>query len=359
MKKGVRIILGNISVAADDLMNLVTRAFVAAGVNDNNSRNASRILVEAEMMGLGTHGVRRVLNYTERLRSGGMNPKAKIAVDRRTPSLALIDGDNGLGPAVGSVALHTALEMVAESGIAYVGCKASNHFGALAPYCIQSCEAGYVMFSGTNASMTMAPFGGKEARIGNNPFCVAAPIPDGVHFILDMAISVAARAKIRNAEEEGTPIPEGWAVDKEGLPTTDPVEALAGFLLPLGGHKGSGMSMVVDLLAGLLTGGKFLTGIQSWSESPEVPSGVGHFFILIDPARLIGREKFNAAMLEFSAVIQSTPAASSSSPVMLPGQREQQYRAESIKNGISISSKLLNQIADLAGMSRPIYREES
>lgn len=348
-----------IAVDVNELKALVTHAFVATGVNPKHAHLASRILVEGDMMGLGTHGVHRVLNYTERLRNGGMNPDAEISVDRRAPSLALVDGGNGLGPAVASVSLEVALEMVAETGIAYVGSRASNHFGALAPYCIQSCEAGYVMFSGTNASMTMAPFGGKEARIGNNPFCVAAPIPGGMHFILDMAISVAARAKIRRAEDDGSLIPEGWAVDKNGFPTTDPTEALAGFLLPLGGHKGSGMSMAIDILAGLIAGGKFLTGIQSWSETPEMKSDIGHFFILIDPARLIGRDTYNAAMLEFRDVIQSTPAASPTAPVIMPGQREQNCRVKSLKEGVSISKKLLTQIEDLAGCKIPVLNGDT
>ena len=139
-------------------------------------------------------------------------------------------------------ALQVGIKMSTETGMAYIGCNNSNHFGALAPYALKACEAGLIMLAGTNASTTMAPWGGKEVRIGNNPFCVAAPSSKNFHFILDMAMSVAARGKIRAAKKEGVPIPEGWAVDANGNPTTDPVEALAGFLMPFGAHKGSGMS---------------------------------------------------------------------------------------------------------------------
>ena len=200
------------------------------------------------MMGLNTHGVVRVPEYTGRLRRGGVNPSAATDVDRRAPSLAVVDGDNGLGTVVGSKALEAALGMVTETGIAYVGCKNSNHFGALAPYALQACDAGYLLLGGTNASTTMAPWGGKEARIGNNPLCIAAPCADGTHFILDMAMSVAARGKIRAADKAGSPIPEGWALDSLGDSTTDASEALKGFLLPFGGYKGSGLSMAVDIL---------------------------------------------------------------------------------------------------------------
>ena len=345
-------------VDADRLMTLATRAFVAVGVNEEHARLTSAILVEGDMMGLGTHGVLRIPSYTERLRNRGMNPEAVISVDRRAPSLALVNGDNGLGPAAGSIALNAALEMVTETGIAYIGCSASNHFGALAPYGLKACEAGYVMISGTNASTTMAPFGGKEARIGNNPFGVAAPIPGGMHFILDMAVSVAARGKIRMAAEEGTAIPESWAVDKNGLLTTDPTEALAGFLLPVGGHKGSGMSMAIDILSGVITGGKFLTGIRSWTADPDARSDIGHFFILIDPARLVGRDTFDAAMTEFGDIVQSTPAATPSAPVMLPGQREQERRAQAMEKGISIPEKLLAQIESLTDGKMPARKRD-
>jgi LDH2 family malate/lactate/ureidoglycolate dehydrogenase len=330
------------------LKRLAVDAFCRAGLSAADAATAAHILVEADMMGTATHGVLRLQSYTDRLRSAGINGNPRIVVDKRAPSLALVDGDNGLGPVVGGKALNVAIEMVRETGMAYVGCRNSNHFGALAPYAIQACDAGFVFMGGTNASTTICPWGGREARLGNNPFSIAAPCRDGFHFILDMAMSVAARGKIRAARDNGEPIPAGWAMDKNGLPTTNPLEALSGFLLPMGGYKGSGLSMAVDILAGVLTGGQFLNTISSWVDNPDAPSRVGHFFVLIDPDRLIGRENFALAMDRFRRIVLDTPPAVESTPVVLPGQIEQTRRQKALAEGIEIPSDLLASIRLLA-----------
>jgi len=336
------------TIDVSSLIRLGVDAFRHAGLSADDAGVSTRILVEADMMGLHTHGVVRIPAYTNRLRSGGVDAHAAIRVDKRAPSLAVVDGNNGLGTVVGARALDAALEMVAETGIAYVGCNNSNHFGALAPYALQACDAGYVFAGGTNASTTMAPWGGKEARMGNNPLCIAAPCRDGVHFILDMAMSVAARGKIRAAHTSGTPIPEGWALDGSGKPTTDAAEALAGFLLPFGAYKGSGLAMAVDILAGVLSGARFLTDVSSWSDEPDAPSGVGHFFLLLDPVKILGPDGFATAMERFKNIVLSTPPARSTTPVVFPGQREQERRRAAMGDGIALSSDLLASIRQLA-----------
>ena len=337
------------------LTQLSVDAFRNAGLSVDDAEISARILVDADMMGLSTHGVVRIPVYTNRLLRGGVDPNAVVSVDRPAPSLAVIDGNNGLGTVVGGKALEVALEIVAETGLVYVGCRNSNHFGALAPYGLRACDAGYVLIAGTNASMTMAPWGGTETRIGNNPLCIAAPCADGIHIILDMATSVAARGKIRAAQKAGSPIPEGWATDGSGIPTTDPSEALAGFLLPVGGHKGSGLSMAMDILSGVLTGARFLSDVSSWSENPDAPSGVGHFFLLIDPDKLLGPDAFAAAMDRFKSIVLSTPSASSTSPVVLPGQREQERRRAAKEDGVRVPADLLASIKQLArGQARAV-----
>ncbi len=347
-----------VTVGREALLSLAEAALTGAGASADHAAKCADILVEGDLMGLATHGVLRVLSYCERLRLKGVNAAADITVERKAPSLALVDGDNGLGPAVAITALEAGLEMVAETGIAYVGCRRSNHLGALAPYGLKACERGYVLICATNASTTIAPWGGREARLGNNPLSIAAPCPPTTsppsaspaapHFLLDMAMSVAARGKIRQARDEGTAIPQGWAVDAAGRPTTDPVAALEGFLLPFGGHKGSGLSQAVDLLSGVLTGARFLTDVSPWMEAPEQPSGTGHFFLLIDPARLLGAAAYSAAMERFRHLIRSTPPADPARPVQLPGEREQRRRAEALVKGVEIPAELMAQIRALA-----------
>ena len=339
--------LETIDVAS--LTRLAVDAFRRAGLSAEHAAISADILVEADMMGLGTHGVVRVPAYANRLRSGGVDAAAVPAVERKAPGLALVDGRNGIGTVVGVRGLEAGLEMVGESGLAYVGCRSSNHFGALAPYALKACEAGYVFMGGTNASTTMIPWGGTQARMGNNPLCIAAPSADGMHFILDMAMSVAARGKIRAAQQAGSAIPDGWATDSAGVPTNDAGEALKGFLSPMGGHKGSGLALAVDILCGALTGGRFLTDIASWSDNPDAPSGLGHFFWLLDPDRLIGGEAFAAAMARFKKIVLDTPPAQPASPVLLPGQREQERRRAAAQHGIDLPGDLLQSIRRLAG----------
>ncbi|MGH6661677.1 MAG: Ldh family oxidoreductase [Rhodospirillales bacterium] len=336
-----------VTVSVERLQQLSNAALTTVGVPADDAAAVTHVLIEADMMGIATHGVIRLTPYTTRVRLGGVKAKPRVAVEARAPSLAMVDGDNGLGPVIGKRALKAAMEMAAATGIGYVGCRNSNHFGAMMPYALEACDAGLVMIAATNAGPTMPPWGGAEARIGNNPLCVAAPMPNGPHFILDMAMSVAARGKIRIAERNRTPIPEGWAVDKDGRPTTDPVAAMRGFLVPFGAHKGSGLSMAVDILAGVITGAGFLTGIASWAEQPKEPQRAGHFFLLIDPARLIGADAFAESMARFREIISSTRAADPAAPVLMPGQREQERRQAALAHGVAVPADLLAEVEAL------------
>lgn len=335
-----------VRIAAPELFNLAVGAFVGAGVPDADARETADILLTGEMMGIRTHGVIRVPQYVRRLGLGGINPTPDIRVDRRAQALAVVAADNALGPVAGVRALAAALEMARETGIAYVGVCESNHFGPLAPYGLRACEGGMALIVGTNASVTMPPWGGRAARIGNNPLCVAIPGPAGAHFILDMAMSVAARGKIRQALKEGADIPEGWAVTRTGRPTTDPAEALTGYLSPMGGHKGSGLALAVDLLGGLLPGGGFLTGVSSWMDDPGTPQRIGHFFVVLDVARLHG-PAYEAAMRDFLAAVTSTPPADPAQPVLYPGQCELRRLGQARSEGIDIPSTLLAEIRSL------------
>ncbi len=338
----------SVTLAAGELRRLAAAALTAAGAQAEHAASTAEVLVESDLLGIATHGVQRLATYCQRLRLGGIKAAARITVERKAPSLALVDGDSALGQAVAMTALECGLEMAAETGIAYVGCRNSNHLGALAPYGLKACESGFLLISGSNAASTMAPWGGREARLGNNPLSVAAPCPEAPHFILDMAMSVAARGKVRRAEREGTPIPEGWALDPEGRPTTDPAAALAGFLLPFGGHKGSGLSQAVELLAGVVTGARFLTDLSSGIGHPDRPSGSGHFFLLLDPQRLLGAAAYAAAVDRFRALIQETPPADPAAPVRIPGQRQQAERARALSDGIALPRDLLAQLEALA-----------
>jgi len=318
-------------------------------MRDADAASVSRVLIEGDMMGIPTHGVLRLSTYIERLTNGAVDPMAVPLLEYRAAALAMVDGRNALGPVVAEAAVRAGLKMTAKTGIAYVGCHASNHLGALIPYALEAVDAGYVMIAGTGASATMPPFGGSAARIGNNPLCIAAPCPDAPHFMLDMAMSVAARGKIRMARDADQPIPEGWAVDADGQPTTDPARALDGLLVAVGAHKGSGLSMGVDILANVMNGAESLDKVGSWSDAIDQPQHVGHFFLFIDAGRLIGADAFLSAMGRFRDTIHATPAADPDHPVIMAGEREQALRTQALIKGVPVKADVLNDVRRLAG----------
>lgn len=330
------------------LADLAARALAGLGLEARDAADCARILVLGELMGLSTHGVGRIESYGERIDLGGIKARPAVRVERVAPAMARVDGDNGVGPLVGMRALEAAMALARETGVGAVFARASNHFGPVAPYSLIAAEAGFASIIGSNATTTIAPTGGREARLGNSPVGFCVPNPGGRPVILDMALSMVARAKIRNAAKRGEAIPPTWATDREGKPTTDPKAALDGFLLPIGGHKGYGLALIVDLFAGLLSGAAFLTRVSSWSENPEAPQDLGHFFFLIDASRLGPAEWLAGRMRDFAAILHDTPPADPAAPVLLPGEIELDRLDRHRRDGLALDPALLAKLDALA-----------
>ena len=336
-------------IQESDLHALGKRAFQKLGMGDKESDDVVRILVLADLFGLSTHGLSRIESYGDRLKIGGINARPNIRIERLAPAMIGVDGDNGVGPLVGMCTLDVAIEAAAEFGIAIAFARGSNHFGPISPYSLIAAEKGFASIIGSNATTTIAPWGGSDARLGNSPLGFGVPNPGGAPFLLDMAMSVVARAKIRNAFKRGEKIPDTWGTDIKGNPTSDPKAALDGFLLPIGGHKGYGLALMVDLFAGLLSNAGYLTHIQSWQDAPGEPQNLGHFFILIDTKRLGSSEWLSARMIDFANILTDSPPADSSRPVIVPGMIELAKLEKQRKNGIEISSETLNLLRQYAG----------
>ena len=332
----------------EDLRGLAERAFVAHGVAPGDAADTARILVLGDLFGHQTHGVDRIPSYCERIGVGGINARARPRVERPAAAIAQVDGDNGLGPVVGMAALRAAMEMGRASGVGIAFARSSNHFGAIAPYCWLAAQDGFASVIGSNSTPTIAPTGGREARVGNSPLGFGVPHPGGDPVILDMAMSVVARARIRNAMKRGESIPPTWATDRGGEPTTDPKAALDGFLLPIGGYKGYGLALIVDLFAGLLSGAAYLTHVKSWQDEPDAPQGLGHFFLLVDTRRLGPGEWLAERMADFAAILHATPAADPAKPVLLPGEIELGRLERQRREGLSIDAALLEKLEALA-----------
>lgn len=335
------------------LHQLACTVLTAHGMPEADARETADILVMADLFGLSTHGVHRLLSYTERMRLGGIAVRPQIKVEAVAPALLRVDADNAVGPLAGVRALRAAMDAARTTGVALALVRGSNHFGPIAPYCHLAAQAGFASIIASNATLSITPWGGRQTRLGNNPIGFGLPRPGQDPVVLDMALSVAARAKIRNALKAGQPIPQGWATDAQGRPTTDPAAALKGFLLPVGGHKGYGLAIMVDLLAGLLSGASYLTRVSSWQDDPDRPQNLGHFFLLIDTRFLGDADWLAERMQDFSAIVHETPAADPTQPVQLPGEREYRRMHDQRAQGISLSEELHLQLLELARHKAP------
>ena len=336
------------TLTENELHDLATRALVGLGLAATDAGDAARILVMGDLFGVHTHGVSRLESYGERLALGGIDAKAQIAIERVAPAMVKVDGGNGVGTLVGYRALEAAMQLAREFGVGVAFARNSNHFGAIAPYSLIAAEAGFASIIGSNSSTTIAPTGGREAKLGNSPVAFGVPNPEGRPIILDMAVSVVARAKIRDALKRGEPIPDTWATDKDGKPTTDPKAALDGFLLPIGGYKGYGLALIVDLFAGLLSGAAYLTHVTSWVEEPGAPQNLGHFFILVDTRHLGPSTWLADRMRDFAHILHSTPPADASRPVRLPGEMEMDRLERARREGIPVDPALRDKLEAFA-----------
>jgi ureidoglycolate dehydrogenase (NAD+) len=332
-----------------ELTDLGTRAFVGLGLRPEDARQVTQVLVTADLFGLSTHGLSRIESYGDRLTVGGIKARPDITVQRVAPALCRVDGDNGVGPLVGMRSLHAAMEAARECGVGVALARGSNHFGPISPYSLIAAEAGFASIIGSNATTTIAPWGGSDARLGNSPIGFGVPHPGGDPFLLDMAMSVVARAKIRNALKRGESIPDTWATDGQGRPTTDAGAALDGFLLPIGGHKGYGLALMVDLFAGLLSDAAYLTHVKSWSDAPEEPQNLGHFFILIDTRRLGSTQWLAQRMRDFAAILHASPPADSARPVLVPGEIELGKLQRHRRDGVELDPTTLELLRRHAG----------
>ena len=332
-----------------ELTELATRAVLRLGASAGDAADVARILVMGDLFGHHTHGVSRLESYGARALSGALDARATVRVERISPAVARVDGANAFGPVVGTRALEEAMEGARACGIGAAFARNSNHFGAIGPYCQLAADAGFASIIGSNSSTTIAPTGGSEARVGNSPLGIGVPNPAGPPVILDMAMSVVARGKIREAMKRGKPIPETWATDRDGRPTSDPKAALDGFLLPIGGYKGYGLALAVDLFAGLLSGGAFLDQVNSWVDSPEAPGNLGHFFILLDTRVLGSPEWLAQRMTEFARILHDTPPSDPSRPVLLPGEIERGNLERHRREGLAMDPEVVAKLRALAG----------
>lgn len=321
--------------------------FIKVGVSKENAEVVADSLIQADLRGVDSHGVVRTAIYIERIEKNMINPFSNPEIESEDFATVLVNGNNNLGAVVGLKAVEIALEKAKERGAAIVGVKGSNHFGTGAFYALKAIEKNMILLVMSNASQTMPPTGGKRPFIGTNPLAIGVPAGKEGPFLLDMATSVVARGKIIVADQKGMDIPVGWAIDKNGNPTTNAGEALEGAVLPVGGPKGYAISMFIDILAGVLTGAGFGKYVNNMYENWDEPQNVGHIFIAIDINRFIPIEMFKERMDRYINEIKAEPKVEGVEEILIPGEIEFRRVIERKKNGIELPEKVAKELDEI------------
>jgi LDH2 family malate/lactate/ureidoglycolate dehydrogenase len=311
---------------------------------DEEAAVVAESLVQADMRGIDTHGVHLLTILSERVDAGILQIPTDIRILKESDATALLDGANGLG----QVAVHKAMTMSIQKARDFgLGCslvRNTNNIGILSFYTLLAANAGMVGIVMSNAAPAMSPWGGAEAFFGTNPISVAIPgdVEDPA-IVLDMSSSVVARGKIRRAARLKEKIPEGWAFDETGVSTTEADKALKGTLMPIGGPKGYGLAMVVDILAGLLSGSKYGSEVVTFHQLMG-PTGVGVFTLAIDIERFTDRRQFQRLIQSYFTAIKASKKADGVSRIFLPGEIEFEKEKESIKEGIEMSEGIAKNL---------------
>jgi L-2-hydroxycarboxylate dehydrogenase (NAD+) len=321
-----------------------------------HSITIANTLISANLRGVDTHGVARIPGYIERFRTKLVEPVPDIRIDSRMPFAAAVDGGNGMGPVVAQAAMNEVLKRADTLGFGVATAKHSNHFGTAAYYAAQAAERGCVGICLSPASKSLAPFGSMEPFFGTNPIAAAAPAGRHAPWVMDMATSIAARGHIRLAARHEQSIPEGWALDKDGRPTTDAQAALTGVMLPFSGVKGSAIAMLIDILGGVLSGSAFGGAIRDMTQDFTAPQDVGHFFLAFKIDALMPLEEFNARMEEQIARLKALKPAAGFEEVLYPGEPEARKEKQRVRDGIPLTVQVVDAVrkeAEEAGLSFP------
>jgi len=338
----------NALVPAAELRVAVVRILQSHGVSPDDAAIVADVTIDADLDGRPSHGVGRVPTFVEKLQSHGIEARATTELVWRFGSIAVFDGHGGFGQVTLTIAMRTALEASRANGIGCVVVRNTNNPGMLASYGRQAAADGQIGIVACNATPAMPLPGAATAQLGTNPICIALPSLDRAEPLLDMATSVAAKGAIRDMGRRGLAIPVGWAVDPDGRPTTDAGAALAGLLLPAGGAKGAGLALVIDLLAGLLSGGAI--GGQVRGLHDPGPSDIAAFLITLDPAAFGQADAFHRRLAERLDDLRAGPAAPDTAEVLVPGDRSWRDRERHLAAGVPVPEPLWSSLRELAGL---------
>lgn len=333
---------------ADRLRHVVAVLLKAAGANEHEARTVARYSVAANLAGHDSHGVISIPTYIDRMEKGHIVPGAPFEVVKESPTTTVIDGHWGFGYVVAERAMQMTIDKAKTLNVAATTVFRQSHIGRVAAYPLMAAREGLIAMMTADSGRSpksVAPFGGREARLGTNPICIAVPSDLAAPFVIDMATSGVAIGKIKLAETRGEKIPEGWILDKHGNATTDPADyGRGGILLPLGGaegHKGYGLSATVEILSGILTGLGF--GVE-----PTGRHNDGCFLACFNVSALRDLATFKKEVADFAAYLKSTAPAAGHKEVLYPGEIEWRREQERLQSGIEIETRTWQALCDCA-----------
>jgi LDH2 family malate/lactate/ureidoglycolate dehydrogenase len=338
-------------IPASAMQVFMANALRACGLADADATTVAAAMLEADLTGSDAHGVFRLPGYVRSLKRGQFNPRANIRVVERGPATALVDGDNGMGHLVMTTAANVAVELARASGIGWVGSRRSNHAGAGAVYAAIPLQHRMIGIYAAGSSVNhMAPWGSAEPLLGTNPIAVAIPTHTEAPVVLDIATSIASNGAIRTYELEGKPLPEGWVINRaDGTSITDPTKLNEGFFAPMGGYKGSGLSLILGLLAGPLNGASFGRDVRDFAAPPgKDNASAGQFVIALDVARFVPFEMFTAEVDRHVRELSSSKRLPGVDEIRIPGQGRLARKTDRQKNGVPLSETLIKQLDELA-----------
>ncbi len=319
------------------------------GLPETDAAHVARLMIAADLRGVDGHGIIRLPVYVRRIRAGGVNVRPTIRVIEDRMSTAIVEGDNGLGHLVMSRAAEVAIEKADRSGVAWVGARMSNHAGFGALYAEMPLVRDMIgLYMAVASANHMAPWGGVEKMLGTNPLTVAIPAQEENPVVLDMATTVVAYGKVKTHQVSGKPMPPGWMIDRRGEPITDPNRSSEGFLLPIGGYKGSGLAIVIGMLAGLLNGAFFGRECIDFNADNSSVTNTGHAIVALKISHFCPVEEFKRRVDASVREIRNSERMDGVDRIWLPGEKEFTCLVERRTNGIPLNAELRRILNDLA-----------
>lgn len=330
----------------DELFNASFTILKKLGTKETEARQVADSLVRANMRGIHTHGVKYIKMISERIEAGMVKVPTETSILKTSQAVTLMDGHNGLGQAAASRAMKTSMDHASRFGVSMTFLRNTNNIGFLSYYTMMAAAEDMIGICACNAAASISLWGGMEPVLGSNPISVAFPTDRAYPLVMDLSVSNVARGKIREAERLNKPIPPTWAFGPDGQPTEDPVEALKGCLMPIGGPKGVALAIMVDLLCGLVSGSKYSKEVRTFHKLMGA-TGVGAFFLAIDPKDIMDSAQLKHLIGDYIDDIKNIKHAAHVPQIYLPGEIENENETKSVQEGIEIDSGTIEMLNGL------------